>query len=368
MYDSLNMTEVLSGTNNTTHPVYTESTQLLDVKNKKSSMQAFKSFLVSIENCKKDLKLDSIDQSKGDVAKLKEIDAIKDAITLLEDAGVGNVKYAKSIFEYLETNKSLYMEGYEKNSQLVKYEYEAAAIILMDVLSQLIFHNIALEVGPNGLEVKAMHPEAKNKSMLLELAKRMADMMAKKQHKQYLDVLLKAQTMPKDKVAEVSRDSIKTEATTATGDTFDKAIETSKNLASMIWNVIAHGWNFFSAAMFSIQVFFKTLFGIVPIIRGCIYYHYNRKVSKILKLEESINFLKEHIAQLRKTNDMDPAKKEAIIKKQEAVVAMWEKLAAKRRAEFITAESQTEEEIKKNDQEIRDSVKNSKDDEFNVEF
>ena len=365
MYNSLNIIEVLSGTNNSTHPIFVENAQLLDGKNKKKAIHAFKHFMIAIEKQKKEINLDNIVASKGNVAVLKEYDYIKDAIKILEDAKVTNVNSVKDVLKCLENNKALYIEAYDKNVRLVKYEYEAAVMSIIDALTYLLAGGISLEINSRGLNVKGL--DITTKPMILELVDKMASLMTKKEHPKYLDAMIKSSLSPKELPPVKKEEEVVSEAV-ASAATTTAAIRLAENLTAMLVNVIKGGVSVLGSAYMSISLFIKTLFGIVPLIRACIYHYYNRKVNKVLKLEDSVEFLKRNIDKLKRNDEMDPEKKAKIIAKQEAVVEMWTKKAAKIRAQFSDTGIDTSNQLKSSDIEIREKIQKPSDDEFNLEL
>lgn len=109
----------------------------------------------------------------------------------------------------------------------------------------------------------------------------------------------------------------------------------------------------------------SSLFGIIPLIRSILFLRYKKKADKINALETQVQFIKMNIEQLQnRQNDMDPKKKEEIIKRQQAIIDAYNKKAEKLRAELTEEEKDASVSIKEEDPSMS---KDSGDDDFVLE-
>lgn len=317
--------EIITGTTNKLHPVYIEAAKDMDTGNTKA-LSYIKNFITSIERVanKSKVKDERISSTKGNINNLSVYDSIKTSMDFLRKNLGGNktVKGLSDIFDALDTYKSQYIEGYEKNVRLVVLEYESAVDILITGLSLCIAEGIEIVKTGNTMKIKPVKKESNgiiNKT-IIDLAKELKD----KNHKKYLEEILKA------------RDSVKVDTNIKESTTFTEAgigdtLEMIEALFTSIGKIGSYSINIIKALK-------RSLFGIVPLIRSCLYIHYKKKADTVLSLEQQAEFIKQNIEQLQNRTNMDPAEKEAIIKKQQATIEAYQKKAAKLRAQLIDTE------------------------------
>lgn len=102
------------------------------------------------------------------------------------------------------------------------------------------------------------------------------------------------------------------------------------------------------------------MFGIIPLIRSCIYLKYKKKADTIAALEAQAAFIDRNIEQLENRTNMDPAKKETIIKKQKAAAEGARKRAAKLRAQLLETEKDSSKSMKERNKDISRKPKANK--------
>lgn len=345
--------EIISGTKSITSPVYMEASKSINSGDEKS-LKYLKNFIISIENIASDGKVkdERISTTKGNIRQFKGYKDIETTITFLKKnfSNLQSMKDLVAICDALENYQSLYTAGYEKNVRLIILEYECGLYLLVTGLASLMANGI--DVVQNGVELKVKKKSGNTSSMITKTIHEMAKQMSNKQHKDYLKGLLDN----KDNVkinTDIKESVILESLVSDTVDLLAFILHNGKNLAF-------NGLTFFNTIK-------RSLFGIIPLIRSVLYLKYKRKADIILALEEQAAFIKQNVEQLEKTKgNMNPNKKEIIIKRQKAVAEAYMKRAAKLRAELIETERDASEEIKKEDPKMKDTS-SSDEDEFVLE-
>ena len=337
--------EIVAGTTNKLHPVYMEASKNID-NGTPRAMGYLKNFITSIENLssKENVKDSRISSSKGNIHNFSSYEDIKTSINFLNKnlSGVGIVNDLGTIIKSLENYQPQYTEGYEKNIRLVVLEYESAVDMLVTGLAMTIAENV--DVVQNGTSIKIKKSNNGTKGAIHKTISDLAKQMSVKHHKQYLDEMIKSKEYAKVDT-NIQESVVLTEA--AVADTLE-LIDTMINSIGKIGHYTAN----------IVRTIKNSLFGIVPLIRSCLYLRYKKKADTVLALEQQVEFIKQNIEQLQNRTNMDENEKKRIIKKQEATIEAYKKKAAKLRAQLTDTEKQASEAIKKEDP----GIKNTDDD------
>lgn len=119
------------------------------------------------------------------------------------------------------------------------------------------------------------------------------------------------------------------------------------DVAGVLFNA---GKNVTKFGVNAVKAIKNSLFGIIPLIRSIMYLRYKRKADKITSLDQQVQFIQQNIEQLRnREGDMDPKKKEQIIKRQEAIIEAHKKKAEKLRAQLMEEEKEASNALKQDD-------------------
>lgn len=320
-----------------TSPVYKEAAEAVD-KNTNKGVAYLRNFMVSIEKLanKPQVNDSRITSSKGNIKNFKGYEDIKTAIAFINKnlSGIDTVKDCVKVFDALENWSSLYEGGYTKNIRLIQLEYENAVFMLTTSLSEILATN--MDVVANGTEIRITKKNASTHGVIQKTMKELGAQLGNRDHKDYLEGLIK------------STEVVATESTYTEG-ALEAAVETI-NLIKGLWQNIT---GIFKSGSSVFKTLKRTLFGIVPLIRSIMYLRYKKKADTIVSLEEQIIFIERNIDQLKNIKTMDPAKKEVIIKKQQAVIEQYKKKAEKLRAELMETEKQATEAAKKDEPELK---------------
>ncbi len=346
--------EIISGTSNKTHPAYIEASEITSSPSKHGkSMSFIKKFMTTIETVNAKVRNKNISTSRGSVTNFKDYDTIVEAIDIVKSYVPGEASKLAGILEKLKEFQPIYSKGYERENRLLILEYENALYILIIGLSYTIANNISLESKNEDVQIVKCNHNSRS-SVIGKLIVDVYKELSKKGHKDYLESLSSANP----EVAKgISESVVMTE-----GVIFDLVSDT----LSLIGSIFNSGVRIYKLTMHGIGVIKNTLFGILPLIRACIYLRYKRKADAIIGLEEQVTFLKRNIENLKKRTNMDAAKKAEIIKKQEAYIAMYTKKAEKLRAELGDAERDTAKAVEEDDKNVQNTTPKS-DDEFVLE-
>lgn len=317
--------EIITGTTNKLHPAYMEAAKEVD-KGTSKSVGYLKNFVVSIENlaAKDKVKDARISSSKGNIKNFKSYEDLKTCLEFLKKnaAGVSTMVALTDIFKALESYQPLYTEGYEKNIRLVVLEYESAVDLLITGLTMVMAENI--DVVQTGTTLKVMKNKSGDTSVIHKTIRDMVKQLNDKKHKQYLEEMIKAKD--RTKVNTNIKESVSfMEASVAdTIELIDVMITGVGKIGQYSVNIV--------------RTIKNSLFGIVPLIRSCLYLRFKKKADTVLALEQQAEFITQNIEQLQNRTNLDPAEKDKIIKKQQATVEAYKKRAAKLRAQLSDTE------------------------------
>lgn len=320
--------EIVSETSNRLHPAYMEASKNVDANNDKA-FGYIKNFITSIENIasKTKAKSSKISESKGNIKNFTSYEDIKTALGFLTK-NLGKIPVVESlsnILKALESFQPQYTEGYEKQVRLVILEYESAVDLLVTGITMTMAEGI--DVVHNGTSIKIKKNNVGSSGIInktiIDLAKQMND----KQHKQYLDEIIKSKSYVGVSTS-VSESAVFTEGVVSeTLDLINAVFSNAAKIGKLSMNMVK-----------SIK---KSFFGIIPLIRACMYIKYKRKADAVLNLEQQVEFITQNIEQLQNRTNIDPKEKEAIIKRQRATIEAFQKRAAKLRAELSDCERET---------------------------
>jgi|GEM_PF-788200 len=332
-----NYLEIIAGTSNRISPAYMEAASNVD-KDTKTGLTYLKNFITDIEKiASKDVVKDErISKSRGNIRNFSAYENIKSALSFLKKnlGTLESVKECDKVFESLERYQSLYTDAYDKNVRLVVLEYENSVYLLVTSLSMIMANN--MDVVSNGTEIRIQKKSATTFGIIPKTLKDLAKQLTDSKHRDYLEELINAVN---NKEISVNEYTSFTEA--SIGDT----IELISALFNSTGKIVKAGANIFKSIK-------NTMFGIIPLIRSIIYLRYKKKADTILSLEQQVEFIQRNIEQLENMKNMDPKKKEIIIKKQQAVCEQYRKKAEKLRAELCETEKAAATEIKKENPKI----------------
>lgn len=352
--------EMIAGTSNTISSIYRETVQLFEEKSSTMISPMEKNFLTNII---KDIgalipKVSSdnsdINSSKGDFESYKHHSVVMDCIKYLKSTNINipDLKYIESLVSSLKSYRSEYMEGYSKNIDLVKLEYESALYLIIEGLSYILSNNISVSVDDsNHIQITAKKSSFKSKNIMSKSLKDLSNQLKSSSHKSYLDGLLSMNEGMIKTESLMQEDVITEGAGSAT-------VLMVKKVLSIIDNIAHYAPKFIKSIKQSVKV--------LPIIRSIVYMHYYKKAKKIQAIEQEIAFINLNINRLENKSNMDPKEKADIIAKQKRYIQAYEKKAEKLRAEFAEAETVVEKKSSENNRVINND-KNSNDDDFVLE-
>jgi len=328
--------EIVTGTSNRLHPAYMEASKNIDSSNDKA-LGYIKNFITSIEGLasKTKGKDKSIAETKGNIKNLKAHENIKTSIEFLNKnlGKVSIIPALNDIFKALESFQPQYTEGYEKQVRLVMLEYESAVDMLITGITMMVAQGI--DIVQNGTSIKIKKNSVSSSGVINKTIMDLAKQLNNKQHKQYLDEVIKAKEYA----------GVRTTVEESTTFTEGVVSETLDLVGAIFKNAVKIGKltvNMFNAIK-------KSMFGIVPLIRTCLYIRYKKKANTILELEQQVEFINQNIEQLQNRTNIDSNEKEVIIKKQKAAIEKFQKKAAKLRAELTDCERETVAAVKDED-------------------
>lgn len=317
-----NPIELFAGTTNTTSPVYTEAVKTIENKSAKS-MGYIKNFMTSIEKVSSGMRDEKVSSSKGNVANFSGYKNIKAGLDFLTTniPSQAIVKDLKDILRALETNRTQYIDGYSKQVRIIILEYEASLYMLVSGISFALAN--CTDIQQTGTKVTVVKKAGWDKGIITKTINELGRELNTKDHRNYLENLLKAK--------DIAKVSTKVESVSFTEATVGDTMELVKALYSGAGKAAAITTNVFKSV-------YKSMFGILPLIRSALYLRYKRKADTILALEDQIQFVEMNIDQLKNIKTMDEGKKAEIIKKQQAVIEAYRKKSEKLRAELIETE------------------------------
>jgi hypothetical protein len=339
-----NPVEIVAGTSNTTSPVYLEAAKILGGSENKS-MGYLKNFVTSMEQAASKAGSDSrISSSRGTISKFSKYKDLQDGLKLLQDnfGSLPFVKNLQTLHNAVVSNQSQYSDGYDKGIRLMILEYESAVYLLITGVSFAIANYMDVKI--TGTKMVIAKKSGADSGIIVKTVADMASKLSAKDHKGYLDTLIKAKEakpLRDDKPAELPKEDDKKDEKeikesaeylieAGVGDT----VELVFGLAKGVGKIAGLTKNLFLTVK-------RTAFGIIPLIRSIMYLKYKKKADTVLSLEQQMQFVRMNIEQLQNIKGMDENKKKDVIKRQEAQIEAYRKKAEKLRAEL----SETEKEV-----------------------
>lgn len=345
--------QVITGIPNRLSSAYMEAANTVE-KDNDAALGYLKNFIASIENIRS--RRNAIDPkisaSKGNINSFVSYENIEKGLKFITTnktpSGATITKDLVTVHDALVKYKTYYTSGYSHNNRLLMLEYESAMYLLITGLAMAL--SFCFEVTDKAGTTKVV-PKAKAYFGITgKKLHEFAEILSGKDHAKYLDELDKAGSGAK---SEPVSESVYTESGIL------GIVTTTVNLISSIWgagkSVVQFGVHTFKTAK-------KTVFGIVPLIRGVIYLSYKRKANSILALEENIQYIEQNINILQNKQGMSQEQKDAIIKKQKASIEKYRKKAEKLRAQLEEGEKDAASAIKAEDTQIGTPASVSDDD------
>lgn len=338
--------ELLAGTSNTISPLYTEAAKIVEGSSDKS-MKYFKSLIKSIENVAARSNNEKIANSKGNIERFSGYDNIVSGLDFLSKhiPGENILKDLKNILNGLRSNRTLYVDGYDKHIRLITLEYETSVYMLVTGIVFSISSYVDFKQNNEKINI-VKKSNGKDKGVIKKTINGLAKELNTTNHKNYLSELLKA----KDHVV-----STKVESVSYIESVVGETIDLISSITGGVFKAYKTGKNIFGTL-------YKTVFGIIPLIKSALYLWYKRKGDTIVALEEQIHFIQLNIEHLQNMKNMDENKKKIIIKKQEAVIEAFRKRCEKLRAELIDTEDNAAAALSEDDTKTKREVNNNDDD------
>ena len=328
MYDiNLDYYEIISGTKNHILPVFIEAAKDAEEQNS-AGVSKLRSFLQAIEEMSKDGGRDKrITDSKGNIQNFQGIKNIEKVLEFLKKnlGKVEGVSECDKLFSSIKSLSSQYQKGYDKQIRLIMLEYESAVYILVTSLS--MFMATKMDFIADGTEIRIQKKSESTHGVIEKTLKGMSEIISKPDHKKYLEDLIEATTKGAGTPKEIKESTSIVES--AIGDTLGLMGDIVTGSAAIVKGGIKIG-----------KMVVRTAFGIIPLIRSCIYLHYKRKADTIAALESDAHFIDENIEQLKNRTNMSEREKATIIRKQEAAAEAKRKRAAKLRAQLMDTEKE----------------------------
>ena len=344
---------ILAGTSNRLARAYVEAAEHVE-KDDDASVKYLKKFIGSIEKLSKSPKVNDarITKSKGFLREFEEHENIDYMLKFLQqyvkEPIVGDLK---KIYDAVVSYGTEYRSGYDKNVRLVELEYESAVYMLVTGLVYTMSNCVEFAQQDTGFKI--VKKAIDKRDTIAKMTSKMAKQLSEKDHKLYLSKLVEAATVAR-------RDSGKPVAESYEGEyTIESVVGDALDLFDAITNNIGR---IMGAGKMMIRTMKRTMFGILPMIRGVIYLHYKKKADHIANLEQQCAFLKMNIDQLNRRTDLSKEEKERLIKRQSAYVKAYEKKAAKIRAELNEQSRDAAASLEKDREVIQNAPKSNDDD------
>lgn len=338
--------EIIAGTANTTSRAYREAAEHVENDDEKG-VKYLEKFIASIEKVAKSPKVRDarISGSKGNLKEFQGHDDIDYMLKFLK----GNVKEPivselTKLHDTIIKYTSEYSTAYAKNVRLGILEYESAVYLLVtglvDVMSQCV------EVSQKDGKIQIIKHGINRKGLIVRMVNKFVKQITAKGHQEYLKALNDNITTARRERGKPVQESYEGEYTVEStiSDTMD-LIDTAINSINKI----------IGSGKYIVQTFKRTVFGIIPMIRGIIYLHYKKKADHIANLEQQCAFIKMNIEQIQRRTDIPVDKKETLVKKQTAVINAYMKKAAKIRAELTEQSRDASAELSKGNGDISKS-------------
>ena len=340
--------ELYTESTNHLSPVYVEASKSFSKvggKGKEVLAAMFNTVRSKLRSKKKTQDDINITNSRGNINNYHNIKTIEDALSLLKGVkSAGAVsRDIYSIISYLRKNKHLYEKGYEKRSELIIFEYENSVYILLLAASLALAVYHRRDVDANGKIVNRSQSIGKHGGVIFKTISSLSKELNSKTHTKYLESILEIS----DQIPVDTKVGPKTES--ASG-----LFQDAMGLLTAIYGSLG------KAAKFSFNVItgiWKTMFGILPLLRIITYLRLKHKANKIIRLEEEVRMIKDNISQLEKEKTKDPDKKKAIIIKQKAYIDAYNKKCEKLRAQLMDTEKEAVNAMEKNKSEIKEKAK-----------
>lgn len=342
--------QIISGSSNKISRLYMEAVK--NTNDDGNAIKYLKKFIISIETiASKNNAIDKrISNSKGNINEFDGYDSIEKGLKFLitNKTPVGNAITTdlKLLNSSIEKYKPFYVNGYNNNNRLLILEYECAMYLLITGLTMAISYcfDVTESYGTPKIVPKTKVYFGVTGTKLHE----MAEELNKKDHALYLDQLDKASTPSSKNVNEY----VYTEG----------VVNTAFEIVSLIKSVFGAVNSIGRLGVAGVRSIKNTMFGIIPLIRSVIYLSYKRKADTILSLEQNMMFIDKNIEILNNKANIDPKKKEMIIKKQRAKIESYRKRSEKLRAQLEEGEKDAANAIKVDDTKIKDTPSNDNQD------
>jgi len=377
-----NYLEIVAGTGNKTHPKYvteaksiaSSGTEGLGVKEAKSMASSgteglgkLKNFITSIEKISSSSACNDsrISESKGNIKNFSGYENITTAMTFLKSnlSGVNLMKDLISLYDNLIKYQPLYSDGYTKGVRLVILEYESAVYMLVTGLSMAMANNI--DVVSTGTKVKIVKKSSDTHGTISTVISDLVKQLNKSEHKTYLENMVKARDNVKIDTSKIDKkEENKDDKEIKESYMVESLVSDTLELINTGISLVGSGVRFVGTATRAVK---DSIFGIVPLIRSVMYLKYKKKADTILALEQQVQFIQQNINQLENRSNIDPKKKEHIIKKQQAHIDAYKKRAEKLRAELMETEKDASNAIKNDNPNMSKEDTPNKDDDFVLE-
>ncbi|MDE6852572.1 MAG: hypothetical protein K2J67_08785 [Lachnospiraceae bacterium] len=335
--------QIITGIPNRLSSAYMEAANTVE-KDNDAALGYLKNFIASIENIRS--RRNAIDPkisaSKGNINSFASYENIEKGLKFITTnktpSGATITKDLVTVHDALVKYKTYYTSGYSHNNRLLMLEYESAMYLLITGLAMAL--SFCFEVTDKAGTTKVVPKPKAYFGVTGKKLHEFAEVLSGKDHAKYLDELDKAGSGVK---SEPVSESVYTEAGVL------NVVSSTINLISSIWgagkSVVHFGTHAFKTAK-------RTVFGIVPLIRGVIYLSYKRKANSILALEENIQYIEQNINIIQNKQGMSQEQKDAIIKKQKASIERYRKKAEKLRAQLEEGEKDAASAIKAEDSQM----------------
>ena len=348
---------IVAGTSNTIARAYIEASEHVE-DNDDAGTKYLKKFVTSIEKLAKSSKVNDsrITSSKGNLKSFSDYENIEYMLNFLSKyVKESIVSDLKKIHSEILSCASEYETGYDKKVRLIELEYESGVYLLITGLVYTMSNCIEFSQQNGGFNI--IKKAIDKKDLLVKMINKFAKQISDKNHKEYLKKLAQVST-------EVKRDSGRPVAESYEGEyTIESVVgETLDLIDGILTNISRIG----TGAKNIYRTVKKSMFGIIPMVRGIIYLHYKKKADHIANLEQQCEFIKLNIDQINRRTDISPEEKERLTKKQQAYANAYAKKAAKIRAELDAQCRDAAASLEKDRADIKDAP-NSKDDDMVLE-
>ena len=361
-----NYLEIVAGTGNKTHPKYVTEAKSI-ASSGTEGLEKLKNFITSIEKISSSsaCKDSRISESKGNIKNFSGYENITTAMTFLKSnlSGVNLMKDLISLYDNLIKYQPLYSDGYTKGVRLVILEYESAVYMLVTGLSMAMANNI--DVVSTGTKVKIVKKSSDTHGTISTVISDLVKQLNKSEHKTYLENMVKARDNVKIDTSKIDKkEENKDDKEIKESYMVESLVSDTLELINTGISLVGSGVRFVGTATRAVK---DSIFGIVPLIRSVMYLKYKKKADTILALEQQVQFIQQNINQLENRSNIDPKKKEHIIKKQQAHIDAYKKRAEKLRAELMETEKDASNAIKNDNPNMSKEDTPNKDDDFVLE-